>query len=363
MDILLVAPGPTVSTFDAYAGLLFGLSRAGARVRPFHLHNRLYFMKKGMEAVGKDLEMEHTMADVVKWTTQMVIGEALWPKPADWVLFVSGTTVDPLVYPALKNIRRVLGRPKVAVYLTECPYMVNEQEEIASWSDAVFVNDKGSLAQYQGVNPHTFYLPHSYNPLVHFPRPVGEEYRSDVLFIGTMYPERVALLSQVDWTGIHLRLMGYWPEEDPHSPIYPFWKDGAVPNRETAKYYCGAKIVLNMHRRSLARQSGPYQLKLSGEVEPGLAKSVNPRCFEVPACGSFLLTDYREELEELFVIGRDIEVFDGPEDLERKVRHYLAHEEERLQVAFNGWTAVRPYSFIDRAREVLRRLEEVERYG
>ena len=68
----------------------------------------------------------------------------------------------------------------------------------------------------------------------------------------------------------------------------------------------------------------------------GAETGVNLRIFECVAAGCFLLTDYCEELEELFDIGQEIETFRSSRELAEKVRYYLAHDDERRAIARRG---------------------------
>jgi len=43
--------------------------------------------------------------------------------------------------------------------------------------------------------------------------------------------------------------------------------------------------------------------------------AVNQRVFDVPACGGFVLTDRREQLDRLFEPGREVVVYDAPEEI------------------------------------------------
>ncbi|MDR2488805.1 MAG: glycosyltransferase [Desulfovibrio sp.] len=61
--------------------------------------------------------------------------------------------------------------------------------------------------------------------------------------------------------------------------------------------------------------------------------AVNQRVFDVPATGAFLLTDYREQVENLFEPGREIICYRSPEEAGDLARYYLAHPEARLAVS------------------------------
>ena len=59
---------------------------------------------------------------------------------------------------------------------------------------------------------------------------------------------------------------------------------------------------------------------------------LNQRVFDVPASGSFLLTDYRRQLENLFEPGREAIVYHSPEEARDLAGFYLANEMERQAV-------------------------------
>jgi spore maturation protein CgeB len=54
------------------------------------------------------------------------------------------------------------------------------------------------------------------------------------------------------------------------------------------------------------------------------------------ACGGFLLTDYRADLEELFEVGREVVYYQDGRDLCKKIEYYLAHPKERETIARCG---------------------------
>ena len=61
--------------------------------------------------------------------------------------------------------------------------------------------------------------------------------------------------------------------------------------------------------------------------------AVNQRVFDVPATGAFLLTDYREQVENLFEPGTEIICYRSPEEAKQLAAEYLARPERRAAVA------------------------------
>jgi hypothetical protein len=62
----------------------------------------------------------------------------------------------------------------------------------------------------------------------------------------------------------------------------------------------------------------------------------NMRLYEATGAGAFLLTDRRDNLRELFEVGREIEDYGSEEELVDKIRYYLEHEHERASIARAG---------------------------
>lgn len=94
----------------------------------------------------------------------------------------------------------------------------------------------------------------------------------------------------------------------------PVWGEGLH------ELLCDSKIVLNIIRSHFY----------------GAETGVNLRIFEALAAGCFLLTDYCEEITELFAVGEEIEVFRNARELVDKVNFYLANPEKITEIAKHG---------------------------
>jgi spore maturation protein CgeB len=79
------------------------------------------------------------------------------------------------------------------------------------------------------------------------------------------------------------------------------------------------------------------------------------RCFEVPAAGAFLLSQYSGDLATLFTEGKEIAFFRNAAELVEKIRHYLAHDDERRAIARAGRERVQRdgHDVVGRMREML----------
>ncbi len=101
-------------------------------------------------------------------------------------------------------------------------------------------------------------------------------------------------------------------------------KGGVSTLTEMPKVFQASKINLNITMRP---------------IETGLSL----RIWDILGCGGFLLTNYQAEIPDYFEIGRDLETYESLEELEEKVHYYLSHEEERVEIAINGYEKVANY--------------------
>ncbi len=74
----------------------------------------------------------------------------------------------------------------------------------------------------------------------------------------------------------------------------------------------------------------------SKTIESGIPQ----RVFDILSCGGFCLTNYQPEIAEYFTDEEELVMYTGMEDLLCKVDYYLQHEEERAQIALNGYKKV-----------------------
>ncbi|WP_027721934.1 CgeB family protein [Maridesulfovibrio zosterae] len=61
--------------------------------------------------------------------------------------------------------------------------------------------------------------------------------------------------------------------------------------------------------------------------------AVNQRIFDVPACGGFVLTDYREQMEDLFEPDKEIISYDDVSEIPQLLKKWLADESGRKRIS------------------------------
>lgn len=87
---------------------------------------------------------------------------------------------------------------------------------------------------------------------------------------------------------------------------------------------------------------------------PNIKSGIPLRIWDILGSGGFLMTNFQAELPLYFTEGKDLVCFDGIDDLCEKTSYYLTHEDERLQIAKNGYEKVKKHhSYVDRIQTIL----------
>ena len=136
----------------------------------------------------------------------------------------------------------------------------------------------------------------------------------DVMTYGTLYPYRTRMLRNLIDAGIDIKLYGVIPHR---------FFDESVAKQCTGKYIVGDEKARILYGSKIVFNNFHY-----AEVE-----SVNCRFFEAFGCGAFQLCDYRPILKDLLPIDPDLISFKCIDEGIDKVKYYLSHEQERIDIA------------------------------
>ncbi len=162
---------------------------------------------------------------------------------------------------------------------------------------------------------------------IHLPfgaKPIPPQYsdkKHNVLFVGSGDLRRIFLLEN-----IRDEVVVYGNRWERNFPLISQGLQSHIVDQSTwggdlYRLLRASKIVLNITRTHFY----------------GAETGVNLRIFEALASGAFLLTDYCEEIAELFEIGVEIETFNNASELKQKVNYYLANPEAREAIARRGY--------------------------
>lgn len=97
-------------------------------------------------------------------------------------------------------------------------------------------------------------------------------------------------------------------------------------------------------------------------IDIAAGQSGNMRLFETTGVGSFLLTEWTQDLGQFFELGKEIESYQSLPELKEKIYYYLNHPEEREAIAKNGQArCLKDYSMEKRTAELVLILDELTR--
>ena len=157
--------------------------------------------------------------------------------------------------------------------------------------------------------------------------------RFPVSFVGMMHGDRRERLERLAERGIHVESFGYGSVNGPVS---------VARMREIVR---SSVISLNF-----ANSHGDKQIKA--------------RTFEVPGAGGFLLTEDAPRLERFYRLGEEMDSFSDDDELEAKIRQYLADPERRDAMAMRGFERTRDeHTYDSRLREIFAAAREAKRFA
>ena len=321
MKILLVRPGPKYSVEDVANGWVKGLRAVGHEVIDWDLGTRIAFFDEAFRAVRGD---DAPILEQILYNATSHLEAACWEYNPDVVLLITGLLVPSIFYEMARQ------KHFVALVATESPYEDGIQLELAKHCDMVILNDNRNITKFGQYAPSHYYG-HGFDSDIHNLAQPADEYKSDFCFIGSFYKERIDILEKVNFDGIKTILGGDHRRIKKDSPLAKYLVnpiDKTIKNFEAAEYYKGAKVGANIYR-----QENNYSSD---------GNSCGPREIEQAACGMFFLREHRPESDSLFWM---LPTFDGPQDLEQKIRYWLKNSQERNELAALATKAVQHRSF------------------
>ena len=232
---------------------------------------------------------------------------------------------------------------RTAFWFVENHRVLPYWKQVAKDYDAFFaIQDEPFLSMVREAGaPKAIYLPTAADPERHVPIELTEAERrrfgADVSFAGAPYPNRQRkLLGLIDlaprlwgegWAGTEVARLA--AERGARFDLF-----------KMIRIFAATGINLNIHSATHVAGLDP---------DPDY---VNPRTFELAACGAFQLVDARAPLPALF---RDDELatFRSVAELRDRIAHYLAHPGERAAIAARSRARVlAEHTFAHRVRRI-----------
>lgn len=303
-------------------------------------------------------------------------------------------------FPILSNIAEKCQIPYIS-WIYDCPHLTLYSRTITNSCNHIFLFDRNMLSTVISLGAvHTCHLPlavntHRLNTQLHLPERINSDsFTSDVSFVGSLYENN--MYSQVRQLPEYIR--GYY--DAVMNSQQEIWGCNFVEElldkdiiEETLRYiglennpnymFEPRNILANMLNqritsderiRLLNKVSNNFSMNLYTGSDKNLIKNCNThgfisytdtmpsvfcssrininislrsitsgiplRCLDIMGAGGFLLSNYQPELAEYFIPNEEFVYFESETDLLEKVQYYLIHEDERRQIAYNGWKKI-----------------------
>jgi spore maturation protein CgeB len=262
------------------------------------------------------LTVQSRFADVLSFSTIAKIAE----DPPDLVLAIAQA---PLTLAVLQHLRK--KKFTTAMWFVENYRHLTYWRQLAGGYDHWFVIQQAECieALKRAGATQVHYLPMAADPAVHHPVTLTADeqqaYGADLSFVGAGYDNRRSLLPRwlsKEWT---FKLWGNeWDGATDLSSVLQ--RNGARIDTDTCvKVFNATAVNLNLHSSSGAGL----------DAHPDF---VNPRTFELAACGAFQLVDERTLLPELFSPD-EMMCFRSPDDAPSLIRTWLKDSFSRREHA------------------------------
>jgi spore maturation protein CgeB len=283
------------------------------------------------------LALQSKYAEMLSRITMAQLAE----DPPDLVLSLAQA---PLILPMLEHLRR--KRFMTAMWFVENSRHLTYWQQLAAGYDFWFVIQREPCiaALKQAGAKEVRYLPMAADPSVHRPLELTqaerEEFGADVSFVGAGYANRRAIFPRLldhDWK---FKLWGNeWDGATDLSSVLQ--RHGARIETDTClKVFNGSAVNLNLH-------------SCTGTGFDPEGDFVNPRTFELAACGAFQLTDRRSLLPDVLT-PNEIATVSSADELPAAITRWLREPEQRIAMAAKARRRVlAEHTYAHRMRDLL----------
>ena len=304
-------------------------------------------------------------------------------------------------FPLVSNVCQKLDLKYISVTY-DSPYVFLYSPTILNEVNYAFTFDKQECLSLRNSGiPNIYYTPLPANTLhaAPFSPNLREKKRlqADVSFVGSLYTEKHNLYDKLDGISDYakgylegmmqsqLKVHGYNFLEEALSPdilaeldkVIPFEaiRSGAeTPNYLYANYFLCRRLTAMERKQTLSAVSSNANLNLytwtkdstipnasyMGAVDyytempylfanskinlnitlRSIKSGIPLRALDIMGAGGFLLTNFQEDFLDYFIPGEDFIYYESNEDLIDKIHYLLEHDNERLEIAHNGYEKV-----------------------
>lgn len=231
----------------------------------------------------------------------------------------------------LKEVKKIC---KILIGQIACP--LPSQENLKQF-DLILTSFPHYVERFRKMGIKSEYFKISFDQRVL--NKVGENKRIyDVVFIGSFSPHHIEGTKIMEKIAREVKadFWGYGAESLPiSSPIRKNFH-GEAWGLNMYKILSQSKIVINRH------------------ISVAENYANNMRLYESTGMGAMLITDHKDNLDDLFKIDKEVIAYKNIDELIKKIRFYLKNEKKREQVAKEGQKrTLKDYSYEKRMKELI----------
>ncbi|WKZ25983.1 MAG: glycosyltransferase [bacterium] len=236
---------------------------------------------------------------------------------------------------SLKKIKKYC---KLLVGQIACPL---PNEENLKQFDLILTSFPHYVKRFKKMGINSEYFKIGFDPRVL--KIVGKQPKKyDVTFIGGISPSHKKGLKLLNYVASKIKL-----------DVWGYGKEFLLPTSKLYKYHHGEAWSLDMYK--LLAQS---KITINRHIDVAENYANNMRLYEATGMGAMLLTDKKDNLKNLFEIGKEVIEYSDQNDLIKKINYHLKHDRDRLRISSSGQTrTLNDHTYYVRITELSRILQ------
>ncbi|KPA13127.1 glycosyl transferase [Candidatus Magnetomorum sp. HK-1] len=209
-------------------------------------------------------------------------------------------------------------RPHTKLIVGQIAYPLSNKTNIHGF-DIIFSSFPHYVERFRQKGVSSYYIPLAFDPRVL--NKIGKLHRKfPVTFIGGISKQHKKGLEILTSIAKHVQidLWGYGMDAFGNDFILKKNHHGEVWGLEMFRLMAQSKITINRH------------------IDVAENYANNMRLYEATGCGALLITDYKDNLNEIFEVGKEVVAYRSPEECVDLIDYYMKHPKEAEQIARAG---------------------------
>ncbi|ETR71768.1 MAG: hypothetical protein OMM_02244 [Candidatus Magnetoglobus multicellularis str. Araruama] len=223
-------------------------------------------------------------------------------------------------------------KPHTQLIVGQVDYLLTAQSLDLQGFDIIFSSLPHYVEKFNQQGVLSYYQPLAFDGRVL--TKIGTHYKNyPITFIGGFsqhHKNRIEFLEKI-YQKVKFDIWGYGVDTIQGSSILKEKHHGEVCGLEMFKLMCQSQIVLNHHCDFVENDAN------------------NLRLFEATGCGALLITDYKDNLNDLFEVGKEVVAYRSSEECIDLIHYYMKHPREARLIAEAGQRrTLRDHSYMKR---------------